>query len=215
MIGILGQENDRFLGVMTVYNAWAMLCKTEFKGSSQYSLITKDRKLYQEGSLPLKYVLQSLWMSMLNVQKQIVVLWIAISRGKYFHTADRIASSMVFNSLFISIFQWEKESLILECFSLPKNRCTCLGLYLNYAVHKDVWLRAIDFYLKRKSLCAGHKSNLTLWSVISTLDLKSCITISLEIWMQHIDFQSTYSQLAGSPGAYVWCDWWEAFRSEF
>lgn len=82
--------------------------------------------------------------------------------------------------------------------------------------NEDIWLRAIDFYLERESLGAGYKSNLTLWSSISTLDLKSCITISLETWMQHIDFQSTYSQLQDLQELmFGVTDEKEAFRSEF
>lgn len=215
-MGILDQENYSYLGVMTVYNEWAMLCNLEFSGSSQQRLNTKGRKLNQERSLALHCVLPPLCKLMLIVQKQIMALWIGISGEKYFHTAGIIPSSTEFNPLLISIFQWKKNhSLILEYFSLPKNRCTYLCIYLNYAVHKDIYLRTMDFYLKRKSPSSGHKSNLTLCSVISTLELKSCITIPLETWMQHIDFQSTYSQLAGSSAAYVCCDWWEAFRSEF
>lgn len=35
--GVLDLENDSFLGVMTAYKEWAILCNTEFKGSSQHN----------------------------------------------------------------------------------------------------------------------------------------------------------------------------------
>lgn len=95
-----------------------MLGIIEFKGSSQYNLVTKNKKLDQEGSLALHYVLQSLWM--LNVQKKIIALWIGISRGKCFHTVDIIPSSVMLNSLYISIFQWKKRTINLRVLFITK-----------------------------------------------------------------------------------------------
>lgn len=80
--------------------------------------LQKIKQLDQEWSLALQYVLQFLWM--LNVQKKIIALWIGISRGKYFHTADIIPYSVMFNSLFISIFQWKNPTINFRVLFITK-----------------------------------------------------------------------------------------------
>lgn len=86
-----------------------MLWITEFKGSSQHDLITKNKTIGPrvESGLAVCAAVP------LNVEcteeNYCLVNW--YSRGKYFHTADIIPYSVMFNSLFISIFQWKNPTI--------------------------------------------------------------------------------------------------------